>query len=334
MVIGKTSTSISKTELFQRYSEVEVLKAAFPQITSIPCRINSPFRKDSHPSFSIYMDNNQHIRFKDFGEADTQGNILDFLCLLWKCSFHQVFDKIIDLMQKENSQELTIKPKQMRVLTRKEANEQSKVQVTVRPWHDYDYEYWASYGIERKWLHYADIHPISHKIITKKVDNSTRQYIFPADKFAYCFLERKEGNLQLKIYQPYNTKGFKWCSKMDGSVIGLWTKIPQQGEKVIICSSLKDALCISCQLHIPALCLQGEGYSMSPTAIQELKRRYKHIYISFDTDSPGIADARKLSAETGFQMVLPDLGSCKDYSDYYKSLTDKSQFQQLKSLFP
>ena len=164
------------------------------------------------------------------------------------------------------------------------SSELTKIEVKVRPWEKYDYEYWASYGIEKQWLKYAEVYPISHKIIYKKDEKSGKssKYIFPADKYAYCFVERKEGNLQIKIYQPFNTKGFKWCSKMDGSVIGLWTKIPEKGDRVVICSSLKDALCISCNLHIPTLCLQGEGYDISNTAITELKRRYKKIFISFD----------------------------------------------------
>ena len=120
---------------------------------------------------------------------------------------------------------------------------------------------------------------------------------------------------------------------MDSSVIGLWSKIPEYGDRVIIASSLKDALVLSCQLHIPAICLQGEGYSMSDTAIKELKRRYKKVFISFDTDEAGIEDGKKLSEHTGFINVIPDLGENKDFSDYYKSLKDKKQFQQLKSLF-
>ena len=120
---------------------------------------------------------------------------------------------------------------------------------------------------------------------------------------------------------------------MDSSVIGLWTKIPEKGDRVVICSSLKDALCISCNLHIPAICLQGEGYDMSDTAINELKRRYKKIFISFDTDKAGRIDGEKLAKRTGFTNIIPDLGTEKDFSDHFKSLEDKKQFKQLERLF-
>ncbi len=335
MVIGKTSSSISKTEIFNKYSELQVLTAVFPEITAVPCKICSPFRVDENPSFSIYMNDSHHVCFKDFGDAECRGGLLDLLCRYWNCSFNQVFDNILKVMQDKESDVPSIKPKQIKVLTRKESLELTKIQVSIRPWRDYDYEYWKSYGIEPKWLKYAEIYPISHKIITKK-DKETgkeKKYIFSTDKYAYVFVEHKEGKLSLKIYQPFNTKGFKWCSKMDKSVIGLWTKIPEFGDRVVICSSLKDALCLSCQCHIPTLCLQGEGYNISETAVNELKRRYKKVFICFDTDKAGREDALKLSKETGFKNIVPDLGKDKDLSDYYKSLEDKTKFKELESLF-
>ena len=333
MVVGKTSSSISKTEIFNKFSETEVLCTVFPEITEIPCLICSPLRTGNNPSFSIYMDNNNHIRFKDHGNSGIQGGLIDLLCKYWNCTFNQCIDKICTLMIKES--DITIKPKQIKTFTRKESDTLSKLQVTIRPWRDYDYEYWKSYGITRQWLKYAEIYPISYKIITKKdsLTDKGKKYVFPADKYAYCFVERKEGKLQLKVYQPFNKSGFKWCSKMDASVIGLWTKIPEYGDRVIICSSLKDALVISCQLHIPTLCLQGEGYNISDTAIKELKRRYKKIFISFDTDEAGKMDGKKLAERTGFTNVIPDLGTEKDFSDYYRSLKDKEKFKQLQVLF-
>lgn len=326
MVVGITSSSISKTEVFSCVSESQVLTAVFPQITSIPCLICSPIRADKKPSFGIYMSNGGHIYYKDFASGE-RGSLLDLLCKHWQCNLNQALDKISQLFIEKKG--ITIKPKQIKILTRKESASASKIQVTVRPWHDYDYAYWESYGVQKKWLRYAEIYPISHKIVTKE----GKKYIFPADKYAYVFVNRKEGNLSLKIYQPFNKNGYKWCSKADKSVIDLWTKIPEFGDKVVIASSLKDALCLSCNIGIPALALQGEGYNMSTTAINELKRRYKKVFISFDTDAPGREDAIKLANETGFINIVPDLKDCKDYSDAFKAYGKEWFVETVKPLF-
>ena len=305
MVIGKTTSSISKTEVFTKYSEIQVLIAAFPEITEVPCRISSPFRVDNNPSFSIYLNNDNHIMFKDFGDADCRGSLLDLLCKKWNCSFNQVFDKILELMQgSAQDDSVILKPKQIKVLTRKESSELTKIQVAVRPWRDYDIEYWKSYGVELQWLKHAEVYPISHKIIYKKDTETSKEkkYIFSASKYTFCYVERKEGNLSLKIYSPFDKK-HKWCSKMDASVISLWTKVPEYGDKIIIASSTKDALCISCNLHIPAIAPQGEGYNISDAAISELKRRYKQVYISYDGDEAGRKDAKNVSKKTGFPII-------------------------------
>lgn len=335
MIVGKTSTSISITELFERYSETQILTAVFPEITTIPCRIHSPFRIDKNPSFSIYMNNQNHICFKDFGDSSCRGGLLDLLCKKWNCTFNQVFDKILEVMNHKEGSDVTLKMKHIKTLTRKETSELTKIEVKVRPWQQYDLDYWESYGITKSWLIHSEVYPISHKIITKK-DKETgkqRKYIFTAEKYAYVFVERKEGKLQIKIYQPYDTKGFKWCSCMDASVISLWTKVPERGDRIIICSSLKDALCTSCNLHIPAIAPQGEAYNLSETAINELKRRYKQVFICYDVDAPGLKDAEALSKKTGFINVVPDLHGEKDLSDFYKSLTDKQQFKLLEKYF-
>ena len=334
MVIGKTSSSISKAEVFAKFSETQVLSKVFPQITHIPCRINSPLRIDKHPSFSIYMGSNNHIYYKDFGDSSEKGSLLDLLCKYWNCTFSQCLDKICAIMIDAKCDDLTVRPT-IKTLTRKDVSQNTKIQVVVRPWQDYDIEYWKSYGIELKWLKYAKVSPISYKIITKKDPETgkSKRYIFPADKLAYVYQEKKDGKLQIKIYQPKNTKGFKWCSSMDGSVISLWTRVPETGDRIVICSSLKDALCLSCQLGIPAIAPQGEGYNISESACKELRRRYKKVFICFDTDEAGKKDAEALAKKTGFINVVPDLGKQKDLSDYYKSLKNKEEFKKLESYF-
>ena len=193
---------------------------------------------------------------------------------------------------------------------------------------NYDIEYLNSYGISLNWLKYADVYPISHKIVIK----NNNKLIFGADKYAYAYVEHKEGKVTLKIYQPFNKNGYKWSNKHDMSVISLWTKVPEYGDKICICSSLKDALCLWSNIGIPSIAVQGEGYNISNTAINELKRRYKKIYICFDNDKAGIVDAEKLSKSTGFiNVVLPIFEGGKDISDLFKTLNDKNKFIEILS---
>lgn len=331
MVVGKTHDNASLTDILSKYSELDILSSYF-DIKEMPCLINSPLREDRNPSFSLYLDRNQRVRYIDFA-TNEHGGLMDLLCQWWHCSFTQAVSKVYSDIIVTSS--VKVSPRKAKSFSRQERNRMSRIEVKVRDWEYYDYEYWYSYGVDPVWLSYAEVYPISHKIVTKKdVDSdTTSRMVFKADKYAYVFVEHKERHTQLKIYQPYNTNGYKWCSKMDGSVISLWTKVPESGDRIVICSSLKDALCISCQLSVPAIALQGEGYDMSDTAIGELKRRFANVYIAFDMDKAGIEDSKRLSERTGFRSVFPDLGDTKDFSDYYKALQDKNDFKKLKLLF-
>ena len=71
---------------------------------------------------------------------------------------------------------------------------------------------------------------------------------------------------------------------------------------------------------------------MSDTAISELKRRYKQVFICLDNDEPGLKDAQKLSEETGFtNVVLPPFNEGKDISDLMKS---RGRNEFLKIILP
>jgi hypothetical protein len=60
-----------------------------------------------------------------------------------------------------------------------------------------------------------------------------------------------------------------------------------------------------------------------------LKTRFKHLFVCFDNDEPGLADAVKFSERTGFtNVILPQFEGGKDISDYYRKLSDKKKFKQ------
>lgn len=305
--------SVSLQEVLSVTTEATIA-SHYLGIKAIPCLIQSPLRQDNHPSFGIYSPNGTEVNYIDFSTRES-GRIFKLLSKIWNIPYEEVYTRIYkDFSQSNSITPINIVASNIKT---KEYNTNSiKIEVKIRKWENYDIEYWKSYGISLEWLKYAEVYPISHKIVTK----DGQKYIFGADKYAYAYVERKENNITLKIYQPFNKRGFKWSSKHDKSVISLWTKVPKKGEKICICSSLKDALCLWANTGIPSLAIQGEGYPISNTAINELKNRYKRIYICLDNDKAGIQDAIKLASETGFiNVVLPPFKEGKDISDLYKS---------------
>lgn len=312
MAISVGTKSVSLGDVLSKTTELDILNYYF-HVNELPVVIHSPLRHDVKPSFGLYTLNGSKVYYVDLSTRD-RGGLFDLLMKYWGESYSSVLNRVWEDLP--NIQSANVKVNQVNS-ERTICNFKQRdidLQCKVREWRDYDLEYWKSYGISLEWLKYADIYPISHKIVVK---NGNR-YVFGADKYAYAYVERKEGKVTLKIYQPFNKNGYKWSNRHDRSVISLWTKVPEYGDRICICSSMKDALCLWANTGIPALSIQGEGYSMSNTAISELKRRYKEIYIALDGDKAGIEDSKKLQEETGFKIIdCPLIDKAKDWSDIY-----------------
>lgn len=324
-MISSGESSVSLEDIYKVTTEAEITHY-YLGISSIPCKINSPLRLDRSPSFGLFSPNGSRITWIDFSSGE-RGGIFDLLGKMWNTNFKETLARIYKDFSKFNgSAKIESTGHMPRAPHINVGNNDVTMECKVREWRKHDIEYWESYGISLEWLKYANVHPISHKIIIKK----GQRYVFGADKYAYAYAEFKDGKTTLKIYQPYNKHGFKWSNKHDRSVISLWTKVPPTGDRVCICSSLKDALCLWSNTGIPALAIQGEGYTISDTAVSELKRRFKNVYILLDNDEAGLKDAEILASKTGFtNIVLPNINGAKDVSDLYLSLQDKEKFQKI-----
>ena len=324
MAFSSGNNSITIEDVLCKTTEADIL-FYYLHIRNIPCVINSPLRKDSNPSFGLYSKDGKRIFYTDLSTKD-KGGLFDLLGKMWNCSYIEVLERVYnDIPKFKDKSNISI------YLTGNNTYNNIPIysvdiKCKIREWRKYDIEYWESFGISLKWLKYAEVYPISHKIIIK----NEHKYIFGADKYAYAYVEHKEGKTTLKIYQPFNKNGYKWCNKHDNSVISLWTKVPKEGNIICICSSLKDALCLWANTEIPSIAVQGEGYNISNTAINELKKRFKHIFILFDNDNAGLIDGEKLAKSTGFKnIVLPKFNEGKDISDLYKSLSSKEKFKEI-----
>lgn len=306
---GSDSTSIEKVN--DLYSDFDIAHK-YLGITCVPEVINSPLRQDNNPSLGLFINNRTNsLWFKDFGSGE-KGSLYDLLAKMWNVSKDKVYDRILEDMPAP----ALIRKHGVKVY-RKSAG---KVEVRVREWRDYDIAYWDSYGISLPWLKFGEIYPISHIILTK----NGHSYPIPAEKYAYVYVEMKDGIVSFKIYQPYS-KEYKWMSKHDSSVWDLWTKIPEKGDKLIITSSRKDALAIWSNTGIPALSLQGEGYIPKEHVVQQLKDRYNKVYVLYDNDFQseenhgrmyGKMIAEKFNVT---QIEIPEKWESKDPSDLVKN---------------
>lgn len=298
----------------------EMLLAYYFDVYQVPCVIKSPFRTDRKPSFSFYKTQSGNIRFNDFASGE-KGTLLEAIARLKEVDVDNIWQVIRDDFSSPDTKHY-FEDERMTTIVR---NDRREFRIKVRRWESYDLDYWASFGINLAFLTQMEVYPISHVFIEK----NGVLWPFPCDKYAYAYVERKEGFVSYKIYQPFNTSGRKWQTNMDKSTIGLWTKLPEAGNKVCICSSYKDAMSLWCNTGIPAVAIQAEGFDMSEHAQNDLRKRFKEVIIILDNDRPGIEYSQRLQKQTGFKnVIIPPFDGGKDISDLYKAIGDRDTFKK------
>ena len=291
-------------------------------VQSLPALIHSPLRKDVKPSLGLYYSSYGNIRFRDFATGE-KGTLFELLMLLLHKSFPKLLEDIYYNLDSSYSIAKT-------TLYKKENKSPiSHIKVKIRPWKIWDKEYWSSFGISKKFLEFSRTFPISHIFLYKKDGSVTT---ITADKYAYAYLEYKDNIPTYKVYQPFSTS-LKWLNKHTSDIWDLWEQLPEKGDVLIITSSRKDALCIWCNTGIPSTCLQAESFLPKESVVNELKSRFKSIFILYDNDFTkernwGREFGEAFSKTFGIpQIELPKELGAKDSSDLYK-LHGKSVLQK------
>lgn len=331
-MIAKGKPALDKDSVLSQVSDIELLIKYFPQVTEVPMVISSPLRKDVHPSFRVYSPDGTRIRWYDYVTGES-GGIIDLL----QRTLSVTFSELLTIIKKDTTHtgRLAINQNPTKKVRINSTDTSCQVRSQMRKWEEYDFQYWESYGVPRRWLLHSDIYPISHIFI---IGNTGYVKTVKADKYAYTFIERKDGVCSEKVYQPFNKNGMKWRSGHDSSVWDLWTKLPPRGEKCIITSSRKDALCVWANSGIPSVSLQGEAVGVKPQVMNELKSRFKEVYVLYDNDfkgeqNYGRIDGRKLAEQFDIiQIEIPDMYMCKDISDLYKKYGKSTVVKVLKQL--
>ena len=307
---------VSESEIFKMYLGTESLEV-----------MKSPLRNDKHASFSLFYSKQYNkIFFKDFATGES-GDC--FLFVMRKFNFSrkiEAYNRIAkdflmnDLEIGDVSPILLNAPaiKRKSNVFDKVSVKRSDVKVKIRPWNSNDMLYWRDkYNLAKNQLEYCNVYPISHFFING--------ICFKAEKIAYAFVEEKDGRQTFKVYQPFAVNSKKWINNNDYSTWELWTQLPKEGENLIITSSRKDAMVIKSLFNssnITSCSLQSEGVMPKESVVNELKSRFKNIFVLYDNDynkdpNRGRIHGAKIEKNTGFKQIeIPSKYSAKDPSDF------------------
>lgn len=321
--LNKEKQLISKSEILKYFNELEIFQHYIEDEVMLGKLILSPLRRENKASFGFFVGEGNEICFKDFKLGS--GDFIQFLRLRDGLTYFEALSKVANDFNIQDDYICKIYPKtgdntpKVRIIKDEMLSKYTGYYLgkKAREWQSHDVLFWRQFGIGKETLEFFNVQPISFIFIG---DNC-----FPADKYAYCFIEMKDGIETYKIYQPFS-ENYKWINNHNNSVWSGWTQLPSKGEDLIITKSTKDLMCITEICNIPAVSLQSENVIPKREVVQQLKERFDMIYLLYDNDFDAVQNwgrifADKLSKEFGFiDIYIDDKFKCKDFSDLVKSI--------------
>lgn len=306
---------LTYSELESRYGQLYMMNYLYPELKL--GKNHSPLRVDSNPSFVI-GENYGKIYWKDMRTGES-GNLYT-LIQKREATVYNFYSCLAFINNQLRS--LNIQPNFDKSILPKNKTNPFKIGVVRRDWVQHDIDYWKQFGISIATLEFYRVSPITWIYLWPNTD---REVVIKADKHAYAFKELKDNIVNLKTYQPYSltAKWFSDCLEQHSAWSG-WTQMDQKADTLIWTKSLKDVMSIKETAGINSVCLQSESWLPKQNVVDELKLRFKTIFILYDQDFDSIENwghnlGQKLSTMFNIQQIeIPLQYQCKDYSDLYK----------------
>ena len=244
--------------------------------------MSSPFRQDTTPSWSVFRSNGDGVMYKDFSTGES-GNVIKFVQTLLSLSYRDTLTRIWkDLI-------LIKKPHKRVVDTDTKSTSNKQIDIKRKNFTKNDDLYWNQFGITRDVLKKFDVAPIECYWVDGELKPT--RYTEKNPMYAYKVFSK------FKIYKPLEKeKERKWrtnCSNLD---VQGWGQLPVSGDTLIITKSLKDVMTLHV-LGFTAIAAASENSDIPSIIIDNLKKRFKHIYIFFDNDLPGVKGAERLASK-------------------------------------
>lgn len=309
-----TEVNLTKDFILSKVKEEEIWSHYGVPITKgLFC---SKIRVDKTPTCSLYRNRSGRLIMKDFG-TNWSGDCFAYVSELYNISFYEALQTIandfglIKLNIEKHKPKIKYNGEEIKV------NSAAIIQVEIRPFQQYELDWWAKYGISEKTLKKYNV------FSCKNVWLNGNLFHLEKDKqlvFGY-YGGTKDGIELWRIYMPSRfSKRYKFISNWQSSKLQGAKLLPKDGnEFLIITKSLKDVMTLH-EFGIPAIAPCSENTFITDKVLNKLKEKFKRIVVWYDTDIPGISNMRKIKkSHPELQyFFIPRKYKVKDFSDFYK----------------
>mgnify|MGYP003656376998 FL=1 len=308
MIESRSSDAyLHKDSILCKISEYDIFRYYCHNFKNYGDKFCSELREDRSPTCSIVPWKGKVI-YKDFGSGDSH-DCFSYVQAKYGLTFSEAM-RVIDTDFGLGLQSGTVIKSQIAITYGTQdviERRPTKIEKKARQWNVEDKNFWSQFHIPKHLLTKFGVQPIDYFWI-----NEAR---YRCHSLSYVY----NINGRYKVYRPFETEG-KWYSNTSKDDIQGWRQLKDNGDIVILASSLKDVMCLNV-LGYEAIALQSEMQMPSADLIKQLSKRFTIVAVLYDNDfekdaNPGQTMANKICAEFNLiNIILPAHYKSKDISD-------------------
>jgi len=330
-------------KLFDEIADYDIYCELIGYDISISKPIISPLRDDDDvPSFSIFIPTKysdlreEELWWRDFRGGS--GNVFKFTKIFAKLHYNVILEtqkEVIEFLDLQldlgifNNTNVKYKKRTIDLEALKETKE---ILFTSRPYTERDILWWANYGVDKELLQKYDVRSIKY-LLDEKFNITKRISIYNL-AFAFVIYDK------VKVYMPEAHASKKWRNTCPSEYIQGWRQLGDS-DVLIITKSLKDILVFKSFMNVDVIAPQGESMGFSDVMMEDLKSKYKYIFVVYDYDTAGKLGAEKLEASGCLKRFVsvdinPDTErpDDKDISDYIDNHSFSNGIKRMQDMFP
>lgn len=349
-----TSNKLTKQSILEKVSQITIF-SSYLNLTDIEIQncintgelICSPIRDDAHPTCGFKYDNKGRLKFKDFS-GFFWGDCFDIVAFVMSAMYNKQYDvnnkhDFIKILRHITftfkdifyGQEKDINlVNEINVSIAKLKSKKPNIELVVRPWNQYDKEYWNKFGISLQFLNVNFIYAVDQYYINRKVNPEPKYYYDSKDPcYGYMLGQDRSGIYNIKLYFPNRDKGITRFITNCNHLEGIYNLNKTNYDIIVITKSTKDRLSIGNTIlninslygevitkQIGVINIPHETYRLRQNEYDWIRDKLsnKGIIVSLmDNDRTGKLEAIWLRNNFNIKPILiPEKYNSKDFSEF------------------
>lgn len=259
----------------------------------------NPFKEETRGSFKIFYKNGTYCH-KSYNSKH-KGGIWDFIKDYFGINYKQALEKVAkDFgILEEDGITYTKAIQKIENIERKEAKELS-IQCSKKPFTKAHIDYLVKCGIALD-----DLNIFSDTKVLALKEFWINKNKIPVKHGEVGFIYYIKSLQKVKIYLPERGKNKKFYSALPFDYIHGLEDV-KKCNKLLILKSVKEAWLIKKLFDLCIIVVQAENSSaFNKETIELINSLAKEVYVSWDSDAPGVQNCIQLTKETGWKYVNP-----------------------------